>query len=47
MLVDIWGGKKKEYLKLKIVELEINGKIKNFGHLYKGIKDFKKGYLPA
>jgi hypothetical protein len=36
------------YLKHKIVELEINSKIKkNIRDLYRGINDFKKGYLPA
>jgi hypothetical protein len=40
-------GKNKEYLKAKIVELEINGKIKNIRDLYKGINDVKKDYLPA
>ena len=39
--------KKKEYLKNKIVELQINSKIKNFGDLYRGITVFNKGYQPA
>ena len=39
------GGKKKEYLKAKIEELENNSKRKNIGDLYRGI-DFKKGYQP-
>jgi dsDNA-specific endonuclease/ATPase MutS2 len=34
---------KKEYLKAKIDELEINSKIKNIRDLYRGISDFKKG----
>ena len=37
-------NKKKEYLKPKIDELEINSKIKNIRDLYRGINDFKKGY---
>jgi len=37
-------NKKKEYLKLKIEELEINNKIKNIWDLYRGTNDFKKGY---
>jgi len=39
-------NKKKEYLKPKIEELETNSKIKNIRGLYRGINDFKKGYLP-
>jgi len=33
-------NKKKEYLKVKIEELETNSKIKNFRDLYMGISDF-------
>jgi len=39
-------GKKKEYLKAKIEELETNRKIKNIMDLYRGINDYKKGYQP-
>jgi hypothetical protein len=35
----------KEYSKDKIEELETNSKIKNIWELYRGISDFKKGYL--
>ena len=34
-------NKKKEYLKVKIDELETNSNIKNIRHLYRGINDFK------
>jgi hypothetical protein len=44
MLADI-SGMKKAYLKGKIEELETNSKIKNIRDLYRGISDFKKGYL--
>ena len=37
-------NKKKGYLKGNIKELETKSKIKNIRDLYKGIKDFKKGY---
>jgi hypothetical protein len=37
---------KKEYLKAKIKELEINRKIKNMRDLYRGINNFKKRYQP-
>ena len=37
-------NKKKEYLKAKIEEPETNSKIKNIGHLCRGIYDFKKVY---
>ena len=40
-------GKRKEYLKAKIVELEINSKIKNIRDLYRGTNDVNEGYLPA
>ena len=36
----------KEYLKAKIKELETYSMIKNIRDLYRGIKDFKKGYQP-
>ena len=36
--------KKKAYLRAKIEELEINSKIQNISHLYRGINDFKSGY---
>jgi hypothetical protein len=39
-------NKMKEYLKAKIDKLEINSKIKNIRHFYRGINDFKKGYQP-
>jgi hypothetical protein len=38
--------KKREYLKGKINEVEINNKNKNIRDLYKGISGFKKGYQP-
>jgi hypothetical protein len=37
-------NKKKEYLKAKIEELEINSKIKMIRDFYRGINVFKKGY---
>ena len=40
-------NKQKAYLKAKIEELETNSKIKNIRYLYRGISDFKKGWLPA
>jgi hypothetical protein len=45
-LADISGEKKKAYLKAKIEEIETNSKIKNITDLFRGIKDFKKGYQP-
>jgi hypothetical protein len=39
-------NKKKEYLKAKINELDTNSKNKNIRGLYRGISDFKRGYLP-
>jgi hypothetical protein len=39
-------NKKKEYLKAKINELEINSKNKNIRDLYRGINDYKMGYQP-
>ena len=38
------SGRKKEYLKPKIEELETN---QNIGRSYRGINDFKKGYQPT
>jgi hypothetical protein len=39
-------NKKKEILKAKIDEPEINSKIKNYRDFYRDISDFKKGYQP-
>jgi hypothetical protein len=39
-------NKKREYLKYKINEIELNGKNKNTRDLYRGITEFKKGYQP-
>ena len=36
-------NKKKEYLKAKIKELEINCKIKNIRNMYRDISNFSKG----
>jgi hypothetical protein len=36
--------KRREYQKYQINELETNSKNKNIGDLYRGIKEFKKGY---
>jgi hypothetical protein len=41
-----FSNKKREYLKAKINELEINSKNKNIRELYRGINDFKKGCQP-
>jgi len=38
--------KTKAYLMAKIEEHETNSKIQNIRDLYRGINDFKKGYLP-
>ena len=38
------GNKKRDYLKGKMSEIETNSKNKNSRHLYKEIKDVKKGY---
>jgi hypothetical protein len=38
--------KKREYLKDKINEIELNSKNKNIRDLYRGITEFKKGYHP-
>jgi len=40
-------NKKKEFLKAKIDDPEINNKIKNYRDLYRDISDFKKGYQPG
>jgi hypothetical protein len=40
-------NKKREYLKDKINELESNSRNKNIRHLYRGINEFKKRYLPG
>jgi hypothetical protein len=39
-------NKKREYLKGKIKELEINNKNKNIRDLYRDIHEFEKGYQP-
>jgi hypothetical protein len=39
-------NKKREYLKDKINETELNSKNKNMRDLYRGITEFKKGYQP-
>jgi hypothetical protein len=39
-------NKKREYLKEKINEIELNSKNKNIRHLYTGITEFKKGHQP-
>jgi hypothetical protein len=39
-------NKKREYLKDKINEIELNSKNKNIRDLYRGITEFKKGYQP-
>jgi hypothetical protein len=41
-----FGNKKKDYLKAKINELEINSKNKDIRGLCRGINDFKEGYQP-
>jgi hypothetical protein len=40
------SGKKREYQKGKINELETNSKNKNIRDLYRGINEFKRGYHP-
>jgi hypothetical protein len=45
-LADITGTKIWKICKLKIVELETNGKITNIRDVYRGINDFKKGCQP-
>jgi hypothetical protein len=39
-------NKKREYLKDKISEIDLNSKNKNIRDLYRGITEFKKGYQP-
>jgi hypothetical protein len=39
-------NKKREYLKGKITDIELNSKNKNIRDLYRGINEFKKGYQP-
>jgi hypothetical protein len=39
-------NKKREYLKDRINDIELNGKNKNIRDLYRGITEFKKGYQP-
>jgi hypothetical protein len=39
-------NKKREYLKDKITDIELNSKNKNIKELYRGITEFKKGYQP-
>jgi hypothetical protein len=39
-------NKKRDYLKDKITEIELNSKNKNIRHLYRGITEFKKVYQP-
>jgi hypothetical protein len=39
-------NKKREYLKDKINEIELNSKNKNITDLFRGITEFKKGYHP-
>jgi hypothetical protein len=39
-------NKKREYLKEKINEIELNSKNKNIRDLYRGITEFRKGYKP-
>jgi hypothetical protein len=44
--VDISKQKRREYLKDKINEIELNSKNKNIRDLYRGISEFKKDYQP-
>jgi hypothetical protein len=39
-------NKKREYLKGKIADIELNSKNKNIRDMYKGKTEFKKGYRP-
>jgi hypothetical protein len=39
-------NKKREYLKGKITDIELNSKVKNIRDLYRGITEFKKIYQP-
>jgi hypothetical protein len=45
-IADIAGTKRRNLLRAKIDDLEINSKIKDIGNLYRGINDFKKSYQP-
>jgi hypothetical protein len=38
--------KKREYLKDKITEIELNSKNKNIRDMYRGTNEFKMGYQP-
>ena len=44
--VEIFRKKKRDYMKAKVSKLEENSKNKNIREMYKGINEFKKGYLP-
>jgi hypothetical protein len=46
-LADIAGTKRRNLLRAKIDELEINSELKNIGNLYRGVNDFKKSYQPG
>jgi hypothetical protein len=37
-------NKKREYLKGKITDIELNSKYKNIRNMYRGIPEFKKAY---
>jgi hypothetical protein len=39
-------NKKREFVKDKITEIELNSKNKNIRDLYRGISEFKQGYQP-
>jgi hypothetical protein len=39
-------NKKREYLKDKVIEIELNSKNNNIRDLHRGITEFKKGYQP-
>jgi hypothetical protein len=39
-------NKKREYLKGKITDIDLNSKNKNIRDLYRGITEFKKDYQP-
>jgi hypothetical protein len=43
--IHFWN-KKREYLKGKITDIELNSKNKNIRDLYRGITEFKNGYQP-
>jgi hypothetical protein len=40
-------NKKREYLKGKINEIDLNSKNKNIREVYRGITEFKKSYQPV